>query len=257
VGRVRRRHGGYRLDHLPPGNVAGQVVAQVQSGGTTTVGTFTSSGSGGPVHGDRQRRDNRQYHRSTGLGRLVAYGNGGDDDISVVKSGSTFLAVPAYLFGGDGNDNLDAGGSTANNVVVGGTGSDKLFGGSGRDILIGGAGQDTLRAGTSGDILIGESTDYDSNIGALTALLAEWGSGLAYNVRIDHLSGQAGGVNGPYVLTNATVHSDAVSDDLFGGSGLDWFLRPAERREPRQDQEAGCGRGRDDAVSRPGRILIG
>jgi Ca2+-binding RTX toxin-like protein len=135
------------------------------------------------------------------------------------------LAVPAYIFGDGGNDNLDAGGSNANNVVVGGSGNDKLFGGAGRDILIGGVGEDVLRAGVGGDIMIGESTDYDSNIGALTALLAEWGrTDIGYNARVGHLQGLAGGLNGPYVLTNATVHNDAVSDDLFGGAGEDWFF---------------------------------
>jgi len=43
------------------------------------------------------------------------------------------LAVPAFLFGGDGNDTLDAGGGTANNVLVGGAGADVLTGGSGSD----------------------------------------------------------------------------------------------------------------------------
>jgi Ca2+-binding RTX toxin-like protein len=103
---------------------------------------------------------------------------------------------------------------------------------TGRSILIGGVGQDTLRAGVGGDILIGESTDYDSTIAALTALLAEWGQGLSYNVRTDHLSGQPGGLNGAYVPTNATVHSDLVSDDLFGGAGLDWFLARTSGANP-------------------------
>src|SRR5207248_1110739 len=61
------------------------------------------------------------------LGRLIAYGNAGDDDISVVKSGPTLLAVPAYLFGDAGNDNLDAGGRTASNDLVGGAGLDWFF----------------------------------------------------------------------------------------------------------------------------------
>ena len=67
-------------------------------------------------------------------------------------------------------------------------------------------------------------------------------AGLAYNVRIDHLSGQAGGVNGPYVLTNATVHSDAVSDDLFGGSGLDWFFAQLSGANPDKIKKQDPGR---------------
>jgi len=158
------------------------------------------------------------------LGRVVAYGNLGDDNISVAKNGNKMFTVSAYLFGDGGNDTLDVSGSSGNNILVGAAGNDKLSGGSGRDILIGGGGTDTLKAGSGGDIVIGESTDYDSNMAALTALLAEWGGGSSYNVRINHLSGQAGGLNGPYVLSNATVHSDGVSDSLFGGSDEEWFF---------------------------------
>src|SRR5207249_2162946 len=133
----------------------------------------------------------------------------GDDHISVLRNQSTPLGVPAYMFGGCGDDELDAGGSTANNVIVGGAGQDRLWGGTGRDILIGGGGADQLRGGDGDDILIGEKTAYDCNIPALTALLSEWGrTDLSYNVRIAHLSGQAGGVNGPFVLTGNTVYSD-------------------------------------------------
>jgi hypothetical protein len=209
-----------------PGSTAGQVIAQMVTGGTTTIGTWTPSGSAATftVTVNGVTTVNTSVPATATLGRLVAYGNAGDDNISVVKNGNKMLAVPAYLFGGDGNDTLDVSGSSGNNVLVGGAGNDKLFGGSGRDILIGGTGTDNLKAGTGGDIMIGESTDYDSNIAALTALLAEWSGGSSYNVRINHLSGQPGGLNGPYVLTNATVHSDGVSDSLFGGPGQEWFF---------------------------------
>src|SRR5204863_4203025 len=127
---------------------------------------------------------------------LLVYGNGGDDTIRLAGN----LAVPALLFGGDGNDTLDAGGSTANNVLVGGAGNDTLLGGSGRDLLIGGAGADTLRAGGGGALLIGGTTDYDANVAALLAVMKEWGrTDVDYNTRVKHLSGTlAGGLNGSY-----------------------------------------------------------
>jgi len=209
-----------------PSNTPGQVIAQMVTGGTTTIGTWTPSGGGATftVTVNGVQTVNTSVAAPATLGRVVAYGNLGDDNISVVKMGSKMLAVPAYFFGDGGNDNLDAGGSSGNNVLVGGSGVDRLTGGGGRDILIGGAGTDTLKAGSGGTIMIGETTDYDSDMVALTALLAEWGGGSSYNVRINHLSGQAGGVNGPYVLTNATVQSDGVSDDLTNGAGQDWYF---------------------------------
>jgi hypothetical protein len=208
------------------GSAAGQVIAQMVTGVTTTIGTWTPSGGGATftVTVNGVQTVNTPVASPATLGRVVAYGNLGDDKISVVKNGNKMLAVPAYFFGDGGIDSLDASGSSGNNVLVGGTGNDKLFGGSGRDILVGGVGTDTLKAGTGGTIMIGESTDYDSDIAALTSLLAEWGGGSSYNIRINHLSGQAGGLNGPYVLTNVTVHSDGVSDDMTGGIGQDWVF---------------------------------
>ena len=63
------------------------------------------------------------------FGHVLVYGNGGDDGIDATGN----LTVPAMLFGGDGNDNLFADGSIANNVLVGGAGNDWIYGGSVRD----------------------------------------------------------------------------------------------------------------------------
>jgi hypothetical protein len=153
---------------------------------------------------------------------LLVYGNGGADTIRL--SGN--LSVPAFLFGGDGSDTLDASGSTANNVLVGGAGNETLIGGSGRDLLIGGTGADTLRAGSGGAILIGGTTNYDANIPALLAIMKEWGrTDVDYNTRVKHLNGSlGGGLNGSYRLTKTTIHDDSVIDYLYGGAGLDWFF---------------------------------
>jgi FG-GAP-like repeat len=78
------------------------------------------------------------------FGLLLVYGNGGDDEILLLGN----LAVPAMLFGGDGNDSLMADGNVADDVLVGEAGNDALIGGGGggRDLLIGGLGADTLQA---------------------------------------------------------------------------------------------------------------
>ncbi len=157
---------------------------------------------------------------------LLVYGSGGDDTIRLTGG----LAVPALLFGGDGNDTLyalDAGGSTANNVLVGGAGNDSITGGSGRDLLIGGLGADALGGAGGDDILIGGTTNYDANVQALLAIMKEWGRTDAdYSTRVKHLQGSlGGGLNGSYFLTAATVHDDSNAvDNLYGNAGLDWFF---------------------------------
>jgi len=172
----------------------------------TSVGTFAAPGG-------------------VAFGHLLVYGYGGNDTLRLTGG----LTVPAFLFGGDGNDTLDAGGSTANNVLVGGAGADALTGGSGRDLLIGGLGADTLRGGGGDDILIGGYTVYDANLTALCAIMKEWSRTDAnYNTRVNHLSGSlGGGLNGSYFLTAKTVktvYDDAAIDSLFGEAGLDWFF---------------------------------
>jgi hypothetical protein len=184
---------------LSPG--AGNAVALSVSG--YSVGSFSAPGGAAFAH-------------------LLVYANGGADTLRLAGN----LSVPAFLFGGDANDTLDASGSTANNVLVGGAGNDTLLGGSGRDLLIGGTGADTLRAGRGGAILIGGTTDYDANLAALLAVMKEWGRTDAdYNTRVKHLNGSlGGGLNGSYRLTRTTVHDDNVIDYLYGGAGLEWFF---------------------------------
>jgi hypothetical protein len=166
----------------------------------------------------------------TPTSQIVVYGLAGGDTIQLedAKIGhhKVDIAVPAVIFGGDGGDTIDARGSSANNVLVGGSGNDLLYGGSGRNLLIGGGGSDTLYGGRGDDILIGGTTDYDSNLAALDAIMAEWGrTDISYRQRIADLDGTAsGGLNGQYVLNATTVHDDGASDQLVGGGGQDWYI---------------------------------
>jgi hypothetical protein len=135
------------------------------------------------------------------------------------------LTVPAILIGGSAGDTLDAQGSTVANVLVGGAGSDTLLGGSGNDILIGGLGNDVLTGNGGDDILIGGTTNHDTSIAALCALMREWGrTDASYSARVSHLQGGAGGLNGGFLLTTATVHDDGVTDTLTGNAGTDWYF---------------------------------
>jgi hypothetical protein len=159
-------------------------------------------------------------------GRLVAYGGTGNDSIAV----NAALAQSAFLYGGAGNDKLLGG--SGNDVLVGGDGGDQLTGGLGRNLLIAGKGvanprQPNVLMGTRGEnILIAGWTDYDANDAALAMLLAEWSRTDAnYAVRVAHLRGTfAGGLNGDYKLTAATIHDNGVRDGLYGQSGGNWYL---------------------------------
>jgi hypothetical protein len=171
---------------------------------------------------------------------LIVYGNGGSDWIRLVGG----LNVSALLFGGDGGDTLDATGSTAANVLVGGAGNDTLLGGSGNDILIGGKGSDTLHGNGGDDILIGGTTSYDSNVAALCAVLREWSrTDATYGARVGHLKGGSGGLNGSYVLTGATVFDDGVTDTLYGDAGLDWFFARLSGKTSQKDRVQDLGSG--------------
>jgi hypothetical protein len=90
--------------------------------------------------------------------------------------------------------------------------------------LIGGDGADRLTGGKEGDLLIGGPTDFDGDLDALSAIMAEWTSGSSYADRIAHLTGPAAGANGTTFLNSSTVHNDGLNDVLKGAKGLDWFV---------------------------------
>jgi phospholipase C len=160
------------------------------------------------------------------ISRLEVYGMGGSDHISVADD----VTVPAFLFGGDGNDHIDAGGGAS--VVVGGGGNDEVQGGPGPSIVIGGSGHDQLRADVGAAILIGGDTAFDANLAALKALGAEWSrtdlTGTpqsVYQRKVADLTfGGAGARNGTFLLNSTTVHEDGARDELRGGKALDLFF---------------------------------
>ena len=102
------------------------------------------------------------------LDGIVVYAQAGDDDVPWPGG----IALPAWLYGGDGNDRLKGGGG--NDVLLGGTGDDLLVGGQGRDLLFGGRGADRLVGNADDDILIAGITAYDDDRAALAVLLGVW-----------------------------------------------------------------------------------
>ena len=143
-------------------------------------------------------------------------GGSGNDQI-------TGNAANNLLMGGNGNDTLNGG--AGNDILLGGAGNDVLKGISGRNILIGGTGGDVLQGGTDDDLLLSGSSTYESNPAILQALLTEWASANPYQTRIDHLlETTGGGANSTFILSPATVKTDADADYLAGNGGRDWFL---------------------------------
>src|SRR5262249_25233769 len=105
-------------------------------------------------------------------GKIVVYGQAGNDLIEVVpfttaEGGTVSLAQPVVLFGGDGDDTLDARGAAAAAILSGGAGNDILWGGSGRNVLLGGTGSDVLNGGGDDDLLIAGSSTHDMDLAAL------------------------------------------------------------------------------------------
>jgi photosystem II stability/assembly factor-like uncharacterized protein len=152
-------------------------------------------------------------------GHIFAFGQAGDDRISVLVNRDSFL------YGQAGDDQLLA--PEKDSVLIGGLGNDLLQGNKGRNVLIGGDGADSIQSGNSGDLLIAAATSYDSNTAAnrlaLCAIQDEWTHGGNYNDHILHLT-SGGGQNGSYVLNAATVSDDGDVDLLRGGKGRDFFI---------------------------------
>ena len=128
------------------------------------------------------------------------------------------------MIGGSLGDTLTGNGLA--NVLAGGAGNDSLNGGTGKDILIGGLGADILTGGSGENLLLGARYTSEINATALIALGSEWTSASSYASRMAHLRGTlAGGANGSYKLTSATVKEDSAKDTLKGNAGKDWYLR--------------------------------
>src|SRR5262249_40893708 len=66
------------------------------------------------------------------ISRIEVYAQGGNDHITIDPA----VTTPAFVFGGNGNDHIEAGGGPT--VAVGGKGNDELAGGLGANVFIGG-----------------------------------------------------------------------------------------------------------------------
>jgi hypothetical protein len=162
-----------------------------------------------------------------GAGRATITHNG--FEAAELTGGSANNTINASTFtgqlridGGAGDDTLTGGAGSS--LLLGGLGNDTLRSGSGRAVLIGGAGLDKLTGGNNDDLLVAGQTAHDANAAALAMILAEWASPASYLLRISHLTGTAGGLNGGLRLDGGNVTHDNAVDILFGGLGEDLFF---------------------------------
>jgi hypothetical protein len=133
-------------------------------------------------------------------------------------------------------------GSIGNDLMVGTAGANVLIGGTGRNVIIGGGGNDTIVGGGGDNILIAGSTIYDTNLPALSAIMAEWTrTDLSFEQRLAQLISNGNNdnrLNGSYVLNKKTVSSDGGNSSITGGGGLDWVFMNSDddtftNRKPR------------------------
>jgi Ca2+-binding RTX toxin-like protein len=155
---------------------------------------------------------------ASALGRLVVYGQAGNDAITVGND----ITQDVWVWAGAGSDSVRGG--AGNDVLIGGAGDDLLAGGNGRDLLVGGAGADKLVGDAADDILVAGYTDYDTNAAALSQVMAEWTrTDATFLTRIADLRAGVGPAR-TVKLNDTTVHDDQSVDLLTGGDGNDWFL---------------------------------
>ncbi len=152
--------------------------------------------------------------------RIVTFGYHGDDALKVSKK----VTLPAWLYGGAGNDKIEAGGGPG--VLFGDAGNDILLGGAKRDLLFGGGGADVIFAKPGDDLLVAGDTTFNNSQTALAGVFQEWNSGRSYKQRVQNLTGQVNGSfakrkNGAIFLNAATVLDDGATDVIVGGKGKD------------------------------------
>jgi Ca2+-binding RTX toxin-like protein len=144
-------------------------------------------------------------HSLHGVSEIRIWGRDGNDTIDL--SGWN---LPAFIHGGDGNDNLTGG--AANDVIFGGTGDDHITGGAGHDFLIGDDGKDRIVGAAGHDILVAGDVACYLDLIALRAASEAWSSSREIFAETDDND----------VLDE--IFGDDDFDQLTGSAGADLFF---------------------------------
>lgn len=154
---------------------------------------------------------------------------GGDGDDTLIGS----LNGADSLFGGSGNDFMNAGSGTGGDVLDGGDGRDTLIGGDGLDSLTGGAGDDVINGGGGRDtvsfqtattsvtvnLAAGWANSAQTGLDVLIAIEAAVGGSGNDTILGGGPDGQLSGLDGDDYLATGSGGSQ-----LFGGNGNDTLV---------------------------------
>ena len=228
------------IESQPDAN--GNVIIHTDNSGSDKITLTTITAADGTKNIAVTINGITSFYAASGTNSITINTDGGADSIIADSSVKTELIVNAgegddtvtggggtnFLFGQGGNDKLTGG--SKGDLLNGGAGRDTITGGDGNDILIGGPNNDSLLGGNGEDILVPGTTNYDTDMTALSSLLAEWTSSHSHATRIHNIqTGTSGGLNDPFFLratgTGKTVIDDQAVDSLNGGSGSDWFFK--------------------------------
>ncbi len=187
-----------------------------QTGGATP-GTLTGSTNGDSLTagsaGDTLLGGDGADTLVAGSGHDQLLGNMGDDHIVVGAA-----SQGASVYGGQGDDVVDASASIHPNYISGDLGDDFIMAGKGGDLVLGGGGADTLVAGAGHDQLLGNMGDDRIILGAASQGASVYG-GQGDDV-VD-----ASGSNAPNYISgdigNDTILSGAGFETVLGGLGDD------------------------------------
>jgi Ca2+-binding RTX toxin-like protein len=179
----------------------------------------------------------------SGVTYIVVNANDGNDTVTLGSTAhgtgsdvnSAFdvpISVVAELYGGDGNDTLNA--TDQNDILEGGAGTDTLNGAAGNDTLTGNDGDDTFNGETGNDYMFASSsTDgndtFNGGIGADTVDYGAVSAALTLsidNTANDGVSGETDNVKTDIETLiggsgNDTITGSANGDTLKGGDGND------------------------------------
>jgi Ca2+-binding RTX toxin-like protein len=139
----------------------------------------------------------------------VVYGQDGNDNIQVAGG----VRLPAWLYGGNGNDRLKGG--KGDDFLFGGAGNDNLLGGQGNDLLVGDAGADRLVGNAGNDVLVAGSLSTTLTEPTIKSLVDTWVNSGKSVTDNDNLK------------TGLGITDDSDPDKLTGAAGVDGFFYQA------------------------------
>jgi hypothetical protein len=201
------------------------IVANAGSGGNvltlsgTAAGTSTTVNAGGGSDTIKMTASAAAY-----AGALTINGQSGVNTLDYSGfSGPVTVDLPLGVATGAGggiSNILNVTGGSGNDLFVGNGMGNKLTGGTGRNILIAGDAPATLTGAdhNQGTLMVGGTTNYDTNLTALDAIMAEWSDPTAsYTVRVNDLL-NGGGSNGNYSLGATQFTNNGGGNSLIGNS---------------------------------------